>query len=242
MQGHLYDEGSSFQIDRSLLKGLPLIARTDPDLFEQDGTQRKRYDFDDALPSGGNDIIDSLPSNDDQEQQRLPAKVALEAIALAHRIQIDLEQVLLDFIRHYKEETGESNVCLAGGVALNSVLNGRVARELDFEKSFISPYPGDDGIAVGCCAFGLFGNAELDRNAARKEPGSSASKVPIWDGPISPYLGPNPSYIDMKLAIEDTEPWLEVEEITNEDKRLTVMAEEIESGGVVAWYHSRVRS
>jgi len=230
MYGHLYDD--SFGIDRTLLTGVPLIARADPDLFLEDGTQKKRYDFDDDEPL--------VTSGDGAEEgsgagRRLPAKVALEAISLAHRIQVDLETVLVGWIRYFKETTGESNVCLAGGVALNSVLNGRVSRKMGFDKTFISPYPGDDGIAVGCCAYGLFGSQSNDL-----EKDSDDRSVPLWDGPLSPYLGPDPNFLETRLAVEYAEPWLEIETVTNEDKRLTIMAEEIESGGVVAWYHSRV--
>merc|ERR1719162_1777221 len=69
---------------------------------------------------------------------------------------------MIDFVKHFRDITGEENLCIAGGVGLNSVLNGRLSRELGFKNTFISPYPGDDGIAVGCCAYGLFGNAILD--------------------------------------------------------------------------------
>ena len=161
---------------------------------------------------------------------RLPSKVALDAIALAHRIQVDLEDVVIDFVKHFKTETGETNLCLAGGVALNSVLNGRLSRELGFEQTFIPPYPGDDGISVGCCAYGLYGNEILDKKS---------SQPPVWSQPISPYLGPDPSEQEMKKAIAAAEPWLEVEAVRNEDRRLEIMAQEIESGGVVAWYHGR---
>jgi len=222
MRGTLYSEveGQEFQLDRSMMVGEPHIARNDPDLFDQDMNKKRRYDFDQSVEAG----------DDEEDEARLPAKVALDAITLAHRIQVDLEDIVVDFVKHYKEETGESNLCLAGGVALNSVLNGRLSRELGFEQTFIPPYPGDDGIAVGCCAYGLYGNEILDEKC---------TQPPVWTKPLSPYLGPGPSEREMKEAIAGAEPWLEVEAVRDEDRRLEIMAQEIESGGVVAWYHSR---
>ena len=224
MWGTLYSEedGQAFQVDRSMMVGTPHIARNDPDLFNVNMVKKRRYDFDESTEV----------REDEEEEARLPAKVALEAITLAHRIQIDLEDIVIDFVKHYKAETGETNLCLAGGVALNSVLNGRLSRELGFEQVFIPPYPGDDGIAVGCCAFGLYGNEALDTK-------DSPTRPPVWKHPLSPYLGPDPSEREMKEAIEAAEPWLEVEAVRNEDRRLEIMAQEIESGGVVAWYHGR---
>ena len=243
LTGSLYteDDDSKLKIDRSLMEGLPFIARTDPDLFDSDGTQKKRYDFDDQDDNHDGSTDDMSSSNDDGNgntaEKRIPVSVALDAIALAHRIQIDLEDVVMDFVRHFKQETGESNLCIAGGVGLNSVLNGRLARELGFEQTFISPYPGDDGIAIGCCAFGLFGKTALSENAVTA---STNQKRPrVWSEPISPYLGPDPSEAEIKEAIAAAAPWLEVEAIRNVDQRLQMMAQEVETGAVIAWYRSR---
>ena len=60
-----------------------------------------------------------------------------------------------------KAETGETNLCIAGGVGLNSVLNGRLARELGFTETFVPAYPGDDGIAVGSSPNPMFLRAHL---------------------------------------------------------------------------------
>ncbi|OEU22631.1 CmcH_NodU-domain-containing protein, partial [Fragilariopsis cylindrus CCMP1102] len=163
---------------------------------------------------------------------------------LAHRIQVDLEDIVIDFVRHFQETTDEDNLCIAGGVGLNSVLNGRLSRELGFKNTFISPYPGDDGIAVGCCAYGLFGNESLDkmREGGKIENDDNdieEQRPPIWKSPISPYLGPDPSEMAMKIAIDAASPWLEVDTVRDEGTRLDMVAQEIEIGGVVAWFHGR---
>jgi carbamoyltransferase len=56
---------------------------------------------------------------------------------------------MLRMARHVRRETGETNLCLAGGVALNCVANGRIAREAGFENIWIQPASGDAGGALG---------------------------------------------------------------------------------------------
>jgi carbamoyltransferase len=73
---------------------------------------------------------------------------------LCRRVQDETERVLLHRARRLGEETGAKNLCLAGGVALNCVANGRIERETPFERVFIQPAAGDDGIAIGCAYYG----------------------------------------------------------------------------------------
>jgi carbamoyltransferase len=73
---------------------------------------------------------------------------------LAWRVQDDTESVLLARARWLRETTGAKNMCMPGGVALNCVANGRVARESGFDNVWIQPAAGDDGIAIGCAFYG----------------------------------------------------------------------------------------
>lgn len=74
---------------------------------------------------------------------------------LAWRVQDDTEKVLLARARWLRETTGARNLCIAGGVALNCVANGRIAREAGFDNVWIQPAAGDNGIAIGCAYYGL---------------------------------------------------------------------------------------
>mmetsp|Transcript_3161 Transcript_3161/g.3576 ORF Transcript_3161/g.3576 Transcript_3161/m.3576 type:complete len:971 (+) Transcript_3161:164-3076(+) len=244
--GSLYSEEDEkkFQQNKDVVSGLPLIARMDSDLFDGKGNMihQRRYDFDDSDENRKNSVNEQEDKKDNGA--RLPSKVALEAISLAHRIQVDLEDILIDFVSHFQETTGEENLCIAGGIGLNSVLNGRLSRELGFKNVFISPYPGDEGIAVGCCAYGLFGNEGLDNMTKEATKESDVANIderrpPIWKSPISPYLGPDPSEMAIKVAIDAASPWLEIDTIRDEGTRLDMIAQEIEIGGVVAWFHGR---
>jgi carbamoyltransferase len=73
---------------------------------------------------------------------------------LAWRVQDDTEKVLLERAIRLRETTGARNLCMAGGVALNCVANGRIAREAGFDNIWIQPAAGDDGIAIGCAYYG----------------------------------------------------------------------------------------
>ncbi len=73
---------------------------------------------------------------------------------LAWRIQHDTEKVLIERAIWLRETTGAKNLCLAGGVALNCVANGKIVREAGFDNVWIQPAAGDDGVAIGCAYYG----------------------------------------------------------------------------------------
>jgi carbamoyltransferase len=68
---------------------------------------------------------------------------------LAASIQVVTEEAMLRMARRAREETGKVNLCLAGGVALNCVANGRILREGPFKELWIQPAAGDAGGALG---------------------------------------------------------------------------------------------
>ena len=78
------------------------------------------------------------------DQRHMDVAAALQAV---------LEDAMIRMGRHVHERTGQRALCLAGGVALNCVANGRVLRETPFDDIFIQPAAGDDGTAIGCAAY-----------------------------------------------------------------------------------------
>lgn len=89
-----------------------------------------------------------------------PPRKPGEAITARHEniaasAQRALENAVLGLARIAHEKTGAAALCLAGGVALNCSMNGRLLREGPFERIFVQPAAGDDGIAIGA-AFGLW--------------------------------------------------------------------------------------
>jgi carbamoyltransferase len=72
---------------------------------------------------------------------------------VAASVQHVTEEVLLKIVHHLHRQTGSKNLVLAGGVALNSVANGRIMRETAFEQVFIQPNAGDAGGALGAALY-----------------------------------------------------------------------------------------
>ena len=72
---------------------------------------------------------------------------------IAASIQKVTEDVMLKAARHVHAQTGQQNLCLAGGVALNCVGNGRILREGPFENIWIQPAAGDAGGALGAALY-----------------------------------------------------------------------------------------
>jgi carbamoyltransferase len=90
--------------------------------------------------------------DDDSRWEDSPAMKHWED--MAWRIQHDSEAVLLERARWLRESTGARTLCIAGGVGLNCVANGRIVREAGFENVWIQPAAGDNGIAIGCAYYG----------------------------------------------------------------------------------------
>src|SRR5262249_47250235 len=68
---------------------------------------------------------------------------------VARSIQVVTEEIMLRLAAHARELTGQKKLCLAGGVALNCVANGRILREKIFDQLWIQPAAGDAGGALG---------------------------------------------------------------------------------------------
>ncbi|MFH0986163.1 MAG: carbamoyltransferase [Candidatus Omnitrophota bacterium] len=81
------------------------------------------------------------------------SRVTQREMDLARSIQEVTEEVMLRITRHVHVVTGQKNLCLAGGVALNCVGNGRILREGPFEQIWIQPASGDAGGALGAACF-----------------------------------------------------------------------------------------
>jgi carbamoyltransferase len=85
--------------------------------------------------------------------RKAEAEITEREMNLARSIQVVTEEIVLRMARHVHAVTGESNLCLAGGVALNCVANGRLLREGPFKEVWIQPAAGDAGGALGAALF-----------------------------------------------------------------------------------------
>jgi carbamoyltransferase len=144
---------------------------------------------------------------------------------LAASIQAVTDEVVLRLTSALARETGAENLCLAGGVALNCVANGKVLRDGRFKRLWIQPAAGDAGGALGAafCAYHLF------RGQPRKpiEPDAMAGA----------YLGPAFS----QTAVETRLAWVGARFSTLDDDRLIeTTAEALAAGKAVGWFQGRM--
>ena len=141
---------------------------------------------------------------------------------LAASIQTVTEEIMLRLTRSIADETGAENLCLAGGVALNCVANGRIVREAGFDNVWIQPAAGDDGIAIGCAYYGYL--------ALLKKPRSSVM--------THAFLGAPYSDEDARAA---TDTWLvRLQTINTPSKNICRdTARLLSEGHVFAWFQGR---
>jgi carbamoyltransferase len=132
--------------------------------------------------------------------RRPESKITQREMDLARSIQAITEEVMLKMSHHAHRETGMRRLCLAGGVALNCVANGRVLREVPFEDIWIQPAAGDAGGAVGVALaiwHRYLGKARLspERAGTWQSPriASSNGLAPYADGMKGSFLGPSNS-------------------------------------------------
>ena len=111
---------------------------------------------------------------------------------IARSIQDVLEDAVLLLVRHLHEKTGEKNLCLAGGVALNCVANGRILREGPFNNIWIQPAAGDAGSSLGVAL--AIANA---KSGGKRQP-----KFNSLDSMCGSYLGPSYSDTEIKNTLE----------------------------------------
>lgn len=128
--------------------------------------------------------------------RKAESEITQREMDLARSIQVITEEVLLKMVSYVFKETGMKRLCLAGGVALNCVANGRVLRESGFSDIWIQPAAGDAGGALGIALaiwHRYLGNARLSPEMAGIwEPADAARNgLPAYaDGMKGSYLGP----------------------------------------------------
>ena len=145
---------------------------------------------------------------------------------LSRSVQAVTEEVMLRTSRHIHKLTGQKNLCLAGGVALNCVANGKVLREGPFENIWIQPSAGDAGGALGAALRIWY-----------KYLGNKRSADNIHDSQKGSYLGPeyNDSYIENYLKTSNI-PYAKL----GRQELLKTVAGYISNEKVIGWFQGRM--
>jgi carbamoyltransferase len=143
---------------------------------------------------------------------------------IAASIQRVTEEIVLRMARHVHAKTGERNLCLAGGVALNCVANGRVLREGPFDQVWVQPAAGDSGGAVGAALAYWHRHLGKPRTAV------------AGDAQQGSYLGPSYSERDARAELERMGA---VFETLDEEALAARVAEELARGRIVGHFAGR---
>lgn len=179
-------------------------------------------------------VIESLPHVNQLKDKTLRPFYA----ALAKRVQDDLEDVALTYVKKLREKTGARTLCFCGGVALNSVLNGRISRECGFDNVYITHHPGDEGISIGCAAFGHHYRNELTKNTKdERDLPAPVHTFPLKN--LTPYSGKSWSSEEIEDSIFEYVPWIQITKLDNIQHACEYAAKTIAQGKVIGWFQGR---
>jgi len=143
---------------------------------------------------------------------------------LAASLQAATEEVVLRLTRSLRSETGLRNLCLAGGVALNCVANGKVLRDGRFDQIYVQPAAGDAGGALGAALVGY----HLQMNQPRAANG---------DAMRGAYLGPG--FSDAQ-TIDRLRQCGAKFEVLDEAALIAACADGLAAGQAVGWFQGRM--
>lgn len=144
---------------------------------------------------------------------------------IAASIQAVTEEVVTKLARGIRKNTGLKNLCLAGGVALNCVANGKLLRENIFENIWIQPASGDAGGAVGAALAAYY----LMLNQPRKVKPNDSMK--------GAYLGPEYSQKEIEERLASVGAKFEV---VGDKELITLTAQALADGKAVGWHQGRM--
>ncbi|MCW8824433.1 MAG: hypothetical protein OQK63_10095, partial [Ignavibacteriaceae bacterium] len=158
---------------------------------------------------------------------RVPeSKLTQKDMDLARSLQEVTEEIVLKMGHHVHKETGQKNLALAGGVALNCVANGKLLKEGLFENIWIQPAAGDAGGALGAALVGWYCYLDNPREVDGKS-----------DSQFGSYLGPEFNDDDIQSFINSFN--LTAKKI-NEDELIKTVSKLIAEEKVIGWFDGRM--
>jgi carbamoyltransferase len=152
-------------------------------------------------------------------------EISQKEMDLARSIQAVTEEVVLRLARSIHKEQGGDSLCLAGGVALNCVSNGRLLREGPFKNIWVQPAAGDAGGALGAALVTWYDYY------------SNARTVNLNDDMQGSYLGPKSSAAEITIYLDSVNAKYE---ILNDEVLMPKVASILASENVVGWFQGRM--
>jgi len=145
---------------------------------------------------------------------------------LAASIQLVTEEVVLKLAKSIAIETGERNLCMAGGVALNCVVNGKLLKQNDFDRLWFQPAAGDAGGAIGAALAAYHLHLEQGRTPSTAQ-----------DGMRGAYLGPEYSQTEIEQRLKAVGARFET---LTDDDLFSACVSALEQGRALGWHQGRM--
>ena len=162
----------------------------------------------------------------DRPPRKPESKLTQSDMDLARSIQDVTDEIMLRMARHVRKQTGQRNLCLAGGVALNCVANGHILRERIFDRIWIQPAASDAGGALGAALFAWHQILGKERKADD-----------VHDSQRGSYLGPTYSNDKIRAYLETQKiPFTEL----TDDELPEKIADLISAQKVIGWFYGRM--
>jgi len=166
-----------------------------------------------------NNLFGKKPRNSKNE------KITQFHMDVASSIQNVTEEVMLKMAESLREEYNLKNLCLAGGVALNCVANGKILEKKIFDKIWIQPAAGDAGGSLGSALALWYNEMKKDRKKIDSDQMQGS------------YLGPEYSQNDIETKLKEIGANFEV---MKEEELINKTAEDLSKGKAIGWFQGRM--
>jgi len=158
-------------------------------------------------------------------QQFGPARHSKEELTQMHRdmaasVQVVCEEVIFHLLNHLQQKTGLNSVCIAGGVAQNSVANGKLLRQTSFQSVYIPPAGHDAGTATGAALYVLHQVLNLPRTREKQ----------------TAYTGSRYSDAEIEACLQNREVAYEK---YSDDALFETVSQALKDGKVIGWFQGR---
>lgn len=154
-------------------------------------------------------------------------KIEQKHCNLAYAIQNVTEEIILKMAKETKRLTGSDNLCMAGGVALNCVANGKLIKEKIFKEIYIQPAAGDAGGALGAAQMANYMYFEQDRKI-----------LPDGDLMKGAFLGPD--FSDKESIYAFKKHKAVYRKVESFEDLSTEVAKLIDEGNIIGWFQGRM--
>lgn len=175
--------------------------------------------------TGNSMISDQFASLFDGPRREPESLITTREFDLAASIQMVLEEIVLQLARTVQRETQLPNLCMAGGVALNCVSNGKLLRENIFKEIWVQPAAGDCGGAIGAALTGWHKVLNKPRNISTK------------DFMRGTFLG---SAYEASTIMNELDKFNAKYTVLSDSELAPKVAELLEQGQVIGWFQGRM--